>query len=611
MPLIFINKETQNTTLTTNTTFQSSVSSGHIDTVIEDPDPNQDRIWFRGRAHTLSTLDPLFGLEQHYSPTEGTITYPQYLSTTGWSANGSSWGGFSFLKGSIISSRDAGTVYTNTNNVDNGYFDTFHWTLDFNTYPVQRIWKTTNNKYIVSSPISSGNSANNAHAHNYYLYDNFQNPYYFVNGAVALTTLSAPQVFVYEDFANNKLWGMNRSNQYATGIAYAENYETSALNYRRSRISFAVGTVFFIGADSLGNIYFLEVAHAVVGDPYTVSRYNPTTGIPTVTNVLSGSTNGNNTVSNNRSFPSNLRNDSSTRRVFYSSHFDNSGNLVPVRYVWNPTVADSFVATNCTVTYPSTNTYSTYATKYSLETASTTVPQNPWHCKGQQFTVSGTNYITFWLTDKLGSNPSNGGPSRWNTAPKRTMMTYSIGSGTGDNVLTYHSSYSFPDVNTIPRDFLPINTAGTIVAAPSDNKVSFYNFDPTNGWQLAGTYLTGMMAMGLDRYNRLWGISNEQGASTCHLITPTLPIRITVTLAASTYSYAGANISTTCTVNAYNFLGARIAADVSLTIDGSTMRFTSNNGTSLTVTTLTTGDTSVPLTITGGGINNIIASAVL
>jgi hypothetical protein len=594
MPLIFVNKDTS-----------MPINSGEtFETFIEDPDINKDRVWLRGRAHTLSTLDPLFGLEQHYSSDPGNITFPNNATTT-WSPT---WYGFNFLKGSIITGgRQQQDALFGRRASDQSMWDTYHACLDYANYPVQRIWKTTNGKYIVPWVYGyNGEIVGDANT-GYYLYNSYDTPYFASSG---LNTQN-PNIFVYEDYANNKIWGLVRHYAYGVGINYISDYETSALS-RGSRFNPANNsTVFFMGVGDTGFTYWLAAKHNTVGDPYDIYSYNPTTGVPTRTTMLSNSA-STSTRTNNRSFPSNIRRDSATRRVFYSAHFNNLDELAPVRYVWNPsTETTSVVATACTVTYPGSDTYSTYANKYTLEGASTTTPVNSWHCKGHQFTVSGTNYITFWLVDKTPSHTSWNGQSRWSTALKRTMITYTIGAGTADDQLTYHSSYTFPNFSNIPKDFMPINATGTVVATPVDDKVNFYNFDPVNGWQLSGDYQIGMLAMGLDRYSRLWGISNEIGVSTAHLITPTLPVRITVNLPQTAFSYSGNNISTTANVNAFNYLGERLTANVALTIDGTTMKFTTNNSSLLNITTSNSGNTTVDLTITGGGINSIIASAIL
>ena len=92
-----------------------------------------------------------------------------------------------------------------------------------------------------------------------------------------------------------------------------------------------------------------------------------------------------------------------------------------------------------------------------------------------------------------------------------------------------------------------------------------------------------------------------------HLLTPTLPVSITVDPENANYTYSGSDINTFVNVSAVNASGTRIATSVKLVIEGSSMTF-SDGTTQKTVTTLTTGDLQVNTIITGAGFTNIAAS---
>jgi hypothetical protein len=106
----------------------------------------------------------------------------------------------------------------------------------------------------------------------------------------------------------------------------------------------------------------------------------------------------------------------------------------------------------------------------------------------------------------------------------------------------------------------------------------------------------------------MWGYAMDKNNGNIHIVTPTLPVNVSVVMAATNFTYTGTTIGTTATVNAYDWAGNRLAANVQLTIDGSTMLFATNSSKSYTVGTSSSGDTSVALNITGGGINNIYAA---
>ena len=92
-----------------------------------------------------------------------------------------------------------------------------------------------------------------------------------------------------------------------------------------------------------------------------------------------------------------------------------------------------------------------------------------------------------------------------------------------------------------------------------------------------------------------------------HLITLTVPVTIVVTPDATTYTYSGTTINANVAVKALDASGNRISTSVKLVIDGGSMLFGGNNYTT-TVTTSASSDVNVAVTITGGGVSNIIAS---
>ena len=155
---------------------------------------------------------------------------------------------------------------------------------------------------------------------------------------------------------------------------------------------------------------------------------------------------------------------------------------------------------------------------------------------------------------------------------------------------------------------MPINSTGTHVVVPVAGLTKFYTFNSGSGWTETSTYPAEFRQLGLDSTNRLWGTSTERGFNTVHMIAPSTPVTVSVVLASPNYTYTGTNITTTATVNAYDSNGNRVVASINLTIEGSTMVFTSNSLKNITLSTSSSAGTSVSLTISGGGINNIIAS---
>jgi hypothetical protein len=563
------------------------IGNGYL-TLFEDPMLSNNRLFISTIGHDTTTLAPLFQKQWAFNQNDAFVAV--YADDD--------FGQMMLEKGYV------NCWSPGENNIahDSLWMGYYHATLDWNFFPVKPHWKTINNKILVTNrttypPMSTGVGI----AANHYLYNSD-----ITAGAGSLTNTTGYAVgyYIYEDVSNNRLWGINNGAANGSYLNVTQFYESqlgtgatiTPINNDRS-------ITFFMGVDDQGFLHCVTVQDGTSNySYYTFWKTHPTTYATTT--IISQSYRSNTSRISPKSWPSNIRRQSSTRRVLYSCHYDTTSNLAPIRYVWNP--ADgSVTATNCTMTYQGANTYATYSAMYTTE-AQSTYNFHSWHQKGYQFTVDGVNYITFWLTDKYAHAGS--GASRWSTAQKRTMMTYTIGAGTGDDVLTYHSSYTFPTINDIPREFMPINSAGTQMMVPVTLQMKFFSFNTSTGWAPTGTYPYEFRGVGLDQTNRIWGVSREKGNAVLHMITPTIPVTINVVMASSSFTFTGSNISTSCTVDAYGSDGLRLSTSVNLAIDGNTMIFTVNSTKNLTITTSASASTVVNLTITGGGVNNIIAS---
>ncbi len=551
--------------------------------VIEDANLSKNRIFIEGQGYDANTLSPLWMQKYHFNHSElYTYTADDFRE----------WAPMILSKGTDQCWGNADTQHYNS-----GFIDTRWRSLDFPNFPVRKGWKTAGGKSYYSIPgrtsVNSGDNYNNIHmvADDATLGTSFQSGHFE----------GAPNQFLFEDVSNNRMWGFFSGRVEIDRVMTWTGYESGTSAGLTRPLDISGYRFFFMGRDDAGFLYFVGVEHGGYSR-YNIYKLNASSAASTT--VISNSYRTYN-VNYLRSYPSNIRRDSSTRRVFYSSHFEGTyASLSPIRYVWNP--SDGSIATsNCTMTYAGSDTYATHAAVYTTEGADG-YQRNSWHMQPWQFSVNGTNYITFWLVDRSAAFGS--GPSRWSSAAKRTMMTYSIGSGTGDDVLTFHSKVTFSSTSNIPRGLMPMNEAGTQMAVPVVNALRFFTFNANDGWVLTGTYPTEFRMIGLDQSNRLWGASREKGYHTVHVITPSLPITISIVMANSNYTYTGTDISTTAIVNAYNSEGARVVANVSLSVDGNGMIFTSSNSKNTTITTSNSANTTVSVTISGGGLNNIIAS---
>ena len=457
---------------------------------------------------------------------------------------------------------------------------------------------------------------------------------------------------VYEDAANNSLWTINTSKPGKPYPVVIKSYlGNSPVTYNPSGGSTAATffgvldaatpevcqttnysgrRVFFLGADYSAQTYWVSSNNNVNGCPFNIHRMSGSNGtcfpLYTAIGVRPANTTGLwgtsfNTLTNLNLAPSNARRDAATptRIVFYSPHFTDTNNLQPIRFTFNQ-ITGNVAYDYCNVSYPGANGYSTYSAmlsnngSYPTGSDQASAVDTYWH-KPHQFTSNGNTYITFFMADQYatGNNTLQGnviGSQRWNTPARRTVLTFQTASGTNDFALSYHSSFTFPTWADIPKNYMPINANGTVLIVPQSGKTSFLKWVDTanTGWNVSGTYNTEFRSLGLDTTNRIWGIAMDKNNGNIHIIANTIPVNVAVVMANTNFTYTGATLNTTAAVNAYDYTGSRLTANVTLTIDGGTMTFATNGSRTYTMTTSNTADTVVNLNISGGGLNNIYAA---
>lgn len=292
---------------------------------------------------------------------------------------------------------------------------------------------------------------------------------------------------------------------------------------------------FYMGRDN-HFVYILQMVGNTT-NAYSVNRYYTERGIGSATTIISALTPTNAGSSIIPAFPSNIRHDTETRKVFYSGHYNTAGILTPMRLVWTkgtsnvaftptnmtyatttitvtranhnfkvgdpiavtgvtsttnppngnyfavasvannnvftftalatPTGTLAFASANvsgvtttldsanviykadCTITYPGTSSFTTYA---NIATASSwnTNGINNWWCQPYQFTNNGNNYITFTVSDSFYYSST----TRFPSLKSRTWMTYRIDSS-NDASLIFHSAINFPTVTDFPLSWAP------------------------------------------------------------------------------------------------------------------------------------------------------------
>ena len=120
--------------------------------------------------------------------------------------------------------------------------------------------------------------------------------------------------------------------------------------------------------------------------------------------------------------------------------------------------------------------------------------------------------------------------------------------------------------------------------------------------------------MGRDSMDRIWYVTKSSRFGSyhtdLHVLSPTLPVTITVTPEVAQYNYAGSTINSYLNISALNASGNRIAATVKVTIEGASMKF-SDDTVVKEITTSSSGETQQNIKVTGAGFVNITASVVV
>jgi hypothetical protein len=172
--------------------------------------------------------------------------------------------------------------------------------------------------------------------------------------------------------------------------------------------------------------------------------------------------------------------------------------------------------------------------------------------------------------------------------------------------LTYKSSTTnngFGSNSTVSM-MLVSQDGKTLVAASS------LGFAPLLWDSATETYLNGtwnalpLMNIHLDNSNQLFVRDFNNNLSVFSI---TASNNIVVDFDVDTVTYSGGTSSANVLVSSYSFMGSRQVVPVTLQISGAT--FTSNGSTSIAVTTLSTGDLSVPITINQAG--NVTITPIL
>ena len=282
-------------------------------------------------------------------------------------------------------------------------------------------------------------------------------------------------------------------------------------------------------------------------------------------------------------------------KCMYGGYYDSYGNYAPMILNWNTTNDTFTVEHDVTLDVNST----VHSDLRNSSSTGNTGNDRMAYAVTTTWTSGGNRYLCDFKIDGRESFFDN--DEDW-----KTWVVYKMDAST-PKTLTYHSKVVMPGH---ARNWIWLNDSQTLLGIWFRDNFIVYSWNDTTGWNSTTTIAGPIWEVGRDSLDRIWFTkqsSTQSQRAEVHLLTPTLPVTISVTPELVSYTYSGSDIVTNLAVSALNASGARIATSVKLTIEGSSMKF-SDDTTTKTVTTLTTGDLTVATKVVGAGFTNVAAS---
>ena len=205
------------------------------------------------------------------------------------------------------------------------------------------------------------------------------------------------------------------------------------------------------------------------------------------------------------------------------------------------------------------------------------------------------------------------------------MTTFQIDTSTWQS-LTYLGS-----IPVSAYSFCSLDSGNTRIAVITTGAMKVYTCT-AGTWTESSSEAGAIAVVARDYEDRLWAIDVGNASLTSNTLrspqstyydtvssyyeatikiilhTSSLTNLVTAEFVTRSQSFGGSNLSNNVKVNAYNTSSQRIATTVYLKLVGSNAVFTDNSSTSISITTSSSADTLVPVTLTGSGLVSVTAS---
>lgn len=560
----------------------------------EDPDPSKARIFIENQGCDVKNLNVRFGDTWMRQGIDGVAppygaddfsNYPPVYTQNKWAY---------FCN-----------VYANQiNEASPGHCDGWLASLDYETYPGLRQVKTSSGLIVIGR--YSGYSTNLALTDWWIGNDMAGEPTYLLENTGSLATM------FYEDPQQVDEFYCIR---YYVGTSYIGKIKFSPQSVTFTSLRGIAGwNVFFVGRCADSTAMFCEVN----GSNQNIDFYNyASSGTPAL--VYSYTSRNPNTY--HYQYPSNIRHDSDTRRVFYQAGWDahpfqEYKQVFFQRFVFNP-VSKTVTSAPCTINFPSGKNSTNYQVPAWYESTIHSTTRNAWFYKSHQFSVGNRNFITLIFVDRYHGNSWNSRIAYYRGPKERSgWMTFEINAN-DDTILDFHSVIYWEEARSYPRYYMPINETGTQLLILKNEDVCTITFDVENGWYKHDFENISARSVAIDTAGRIYIVavgsntyyetaatrydnSLGYGFLRVYQYNPTVPSTINVYFDQSNLVYEGEELSTNINIEARDSTGNRIEKSVRITFTGDNIFFDDGTQTK-DVTTATDGITIIPVSITGGG----------
>lgn len=577
--------------------------------VVEDPTPGQNKLYFWHDGYDFNTLSPLF--DQGINNSISGITV-EGLGRTRIFSDTSFNSGYLFLPNDVTCvSALVSSVNTVQANIDPAPFIS----LDPDRQPRNIRYDSFGGNSIlymnwVNTSVGSGQTISTARFNPRSLQDLPFRRTHLTTGyqsyPIYLNTSTGNMVLATATFTTNSpstVYGARITTYFSQTHAFSNVTAVSQRTGEFLGVDNGGRAIFFLNSSTLDYDH-LFVRYLDVDNTATVlATINQS---PAAGGTSAGGNRGTNFGNNfpkhsSKTFPD-PSDANNINRAWYTPYQDVNGKYHPHFFQWDRSTDTFTRSTDITVNWGVGRTQDDVWTHDTFSATSNNTSNYGYQkiLFNDTFVANGIRYITLMQL--------HGATGLFDSQPKmRTFVTFAIDVA-DPKVLNYHSHIVIPST---PKNIIWLNNSKTLLGVIANTQFYTYSFNPTSGWVLTATLPYQFMGVGRDSSNRIWAVAPGQNTwGEIHLITVNVPVSITVSAPQLSYNFTGAVINADLTVNAYDTTGSRIATAVKLVIDGGSMAFAGANLTT-TVTTSASADTLVPVSITGGGLSNIIASVVI